>query len=98
MKSFIMALFLLTNAGGSALGIAVSPTAVHPKLVWSFTGLCVATVIAGIAFWFCFKSYNDTEEEMNLAGREVQQETVQKVAAQADDHESGAAGRSEKST
>ncbi|RPA92786.1 PTR2-domain-containing protein [Choiromyces venosus 120613-1] len=80
MKSFIMSLFLLTNAVGSALGIAVSPTSVHPKLVWSFSGLSIATAVAGIAFWVLFRRYNDTEEEMNAAGRENQQEVLRSVA------------------
>ncbi|KAI5803375.1 POT family-domain-containing protein [Peziza echinospora] len=79
MKSFIMALFLLTNAAGSALGIAISPTSVDPKLVWSYVGLCGATLAAGTIFWFCFRGLNDTEEEMNKAGREKHVEVVQKV-------------------
>ncbi|KAI9790409.1 MAG: peptide transporter ptr2 [Candelina submexicana] len=65
MKSFVMAIFLLTSAGGSALGIALSPTAKDPKLLWMYTGLGIASFIAGISFWFTFKRYNATEEEMN---------------------------------
>lgn len=65
MKSFIMSLFLLTNAFGSALGIALSPTSVDPKFVWAFTGLAIACFIAGLLFWFIFKSYNDVEDELN---------------------------------
>jgi len=80
MKSFIMALFLLTNAAGSALGIALSPTAKHPKLVWSYTGLSVATVITGVLFWFCFRHLNALEEQMNEQGRRVQQESVRRIA------------------
>lgn len=65
MKSFVMSMFLLTNAFGSALGIALSPTAADPKLVWMYTGLTVATFLAGVLFWFLFRKYNYTEEEMN---------------------------------
>lgn len=65
MKSFIMSLFLLTSAFGSALGIALSPTAVDPKLLWMYTGLCVACFVAGLLFWVIYSKYNDTEEEMN---------------------------------
>ncbi|KAL7272746.1 peptide transporter ptr2 [Rhizina undulata] len=79
MKSFIMSLFLLTNALGSALGIAVSPTAKHPKLVWTFTGLSVATAVAGILFWCFFRRYNDKEAEMNAAGRGQQADLLRKV-------------------
>lgn len=65
MKSFVMSMFLLTTAFGSALGIALSPTAVDPSLEWMYVGLCVATIIAGGIFWLIFRRYNATEEEMN---------------------------------
>lgn len=65
MKSFIMSLFLLTTAFGSALGIALSPTSENPKFVWTFTGLAVACFIAGILFWLCFKHYNSKEDDLN---------------------------------
>ena len=65
MKSFVMAMFLLTTAFGSALGIALSPTAKDPKLVWMYTGLCIATIIVAAVFWLLFRQYNATEEQMN---------------------------------
>lgn len=65
MKSFIMSLFLLTSAFGSALSIALSPTAVDPKLLWMYTGLAVACFLAGVIFWVLYSRYNDTEESMN---------------------------------
>lgn len=65
MKSFIMSLFLLTTAFGSALGIALSSTSVDPKLVWTYTGLAVSCFIAGVLFWLMFKHYNYKEEELN---------------------------------
>ncbi|KAF3770757.1 hypothetical protein M406DRAFT_77536 [Cryphonectria parasitica EP155] len=65
MKSFIMSLFLLTSAFGSALSIALSPTAVDPKLLWMYTGLAVACFVAGVVFWLLYSRYNDTEEAMN---------------------------------
>ncbi|EDO16648.1 hypothetical protein Kpol_529p28 [Vanderwaltozyma polyspora DSM 70294] len=65
MKSFIMSIFLVTNAFGSAIGIAISPTAQDPKYTWTFTGLAVACFIAGCLFWICFRSYNNTEDAMN---------------------------------
>ena len=51
MKSFIMSMFLFTNAGGSILGIGVSAVAEDPKFVWFYTGLCVADVVATAIFW-----------------------------------------------
>lgn len=65
MKSFVMSMFLLTNAFGAALGIALSPTAVNPKLLWMYAGLAVATFIAGCIFWVLFRGLNATEESMN---------------------------------
>ena len=39
MKSFVMSIFQLQTAFGSALGIALSPTATDPKLVWMYSTL-----------------------------------------------------------
>lgn len=60
-----MSLFLLTTAFGSALGIAISPTAVDPKLTWLYTGLAIASFVAGCLFWIFFHRLNATEEKMN---------------------------------
>ena len=65
MKSFIMSLFLVTNAFGSAIGIALASTSEDPKLVWTYAGLAVACFLAGCAFWFCFNHYNAKEEDLN---------------------------------
>ncbi|KAI3402559.2 PTR2 [Candida oxycetoniae] len=65
MKSFIMAIFLFTNAVGAAIGIALSSVSVDPKMVWTFSGLAVSCFIAGILFWFIYRSYNAKEEEWN---------------------------------
>lgn len=68
-----MSLFLLTTAFGSALGIAISPTAVDPKLVWLYTGLAIASFVAGCLFWLFFRRYNATEEQMNALSAESEQ-------------------------
>lgn len=65
MKSFIMSLFLLTNAVGSAIGIALASTSEDPKLVWTYTGLAVSCFLAGCIFYACFRHYNYREEEWN---------------------------------
>ncbi|EFR05005.1 peptide transporter PTR2-A [Nannizzia gypsea CBS 118893] len=75
MKSFVMAMFLLTSAVGAALGMAISPVAKDPKLVWMYTGLSVASAVAGIIFWFLFSRYNAKEEAMNaLAEKELRED------------------------
>ncbi|ODV70252.1 PTR2-domain-containing protein [Hyphopichia burtonii NRRL Y-1933] len=65
MKSFIMSIFLVQNAFGSALGIALSPVAAVDKVLWTFTGLAVSCFIAGVLFWLIFHHYNNVEEELN---------------------------------
>jgi POT family proton-dependent oligopeptide transporter len=65
MKSLVMAIFLLQNAFGSAIGIAISPTVKNPHLVTFYSCLAGVTVVAGTAFWLCFRKHNATEEEMN---------------------------------
>ncbi|KAI5967306.1 PTR2 [Candida margitis] len=65
MKSFIMALFLVTNAFGSAIGIALSPVSKDPKMVWTYTGLAVACFIGGCLFWVIYNSYNSKEDSWN---------------------------------
>ncbi|CAK9437808.1 uncharacterized protein LODBEIA_P21860 [Lodderomyces beijingensis] len=65
MKSFVSALFLVTNAIGAALGIALSPVSKDPKMVWQYTGLAVSCFIAGTLFWFIYRSYNAREESWN---------------------------------
>ena len=66
MKSFVMSIFLLQSAFGSALGIALAPFAKDPKMVWMYTGLCIAIIITAWLFWICFKHLNATEESMNV--------------------------------
>lgn len=59
MKSFIMSLFLLTSAGGSALGILVAPLARDPYLQWLYFGLATAAAITGYVFHRMFKDVDD---------------------------------------
>ncbi|KAF2819506.1 DNA repair helicase [Ophiobolus disseminans] len=64
MKSFIMSLFLLTSAGGSALGILIAPFARDPYLQWMYFGLAVAAAGTGVVFWRTFKNVEDEPAEM----------------------------------
>jgi len=65
MKSFVMAVFFLATAAGNALGIALSPTAEHPKQVIMYSSIAAATLVTGVIFYLLFRKYNATEEEMN---------------------------------
>lgn len=41
MKAFVMSIFLLQTAFGSAFGIALAPTAKDPKLVWMYSAFFI---------------------------------------------------------
>ncbi|KAJ4366558.1 hypothetical protein N0V95_000225 [Ascochyta clinopodiicola] len=76
MKSFIMSLFLLTSAGGSALGILIAPLARDPYLQWLYFGLASAAATAGYVFHRTFKDVQDQDirqvqsvEEFELRSR-----------------------------
>jgi dipeptide/tripeptide permease len=64
MKSFIMSLFLLTSAGGSALGILIAPFARDPYLQWMYFGLAAAAAGTGFLFWRMFKGVEDEPTNM----------------------------------
>ncbi|KAF1985227.1 PTR2-domain-containing protein [Aulographum hederae CBS 113979] len=65
MKSFVQSMYLLTNAFGSAIGLALVSVATDPKVLWMYAGLAVSSFIAGCLVWIIFHKYNRTEEEMN---------------------------------
>ena len=74
MKSFIMSLFLLTNAFGAMLGMLISPFARDPELVWMYSGLAVGCLVAAGVFWKTFNKYNAAEDsvnEMNAQAKEI---------------------------
>lgn len=60
MKSFIMSLFLLTSAGGSAIGILIAPLARDPHLQWLYFGLAIAAGVTGAVFYHMFKNMDDS--------------------------------------
>ena len=73
MKSFIMSLFLLTSAAGSALGILVAPSAKDPHLVWVYGGLALAVMLTGHIFHWTFK---DVGIEGNVVARGIHVESA----------------------
>ncbi|KAK9468052.1 POT family-domain-containing protein [Lipomyces arxii] len=72
MKSFVMSMFLLTNAFGAAIGIAISPASKDPGLVWSYTVLACVTLFFGCMFFLLFKKYNKDEDQMNSLENEIE--------------------------
>lgn len=77
MKSFIMSLFLLTSAIGSALGMILAPSARDPNLVWLYAGLAFTALGAGLVFHWAFRGLEGggergvetAEEEIELVGQ-----------------------------
>jgi proton-dependent oligopeptide transporter, POT family len=49
---------------------ALSPVAEDPKLVWNYTGIAIATFIAGNVFYVCFYKRDRIEEAENAVGKE----------------------------
>ncbi|KAF8251351.1 peptide transport protein PTR2 [Wilcoxina mikolae CBS 423.85] len=76
MKSFVTSIFLLTLAFGPAIGIALTPVTVDPKLLWLYTGLAIMTFITSCIFWVLFRKYNKTEENMNALDAQDSQVAV----------------------
>jgi POT family proton-dependent oligopeptide transporter len=65
MKSFVQAMYLLTNAFGSAISEAFNPVLGDPDILWMYTGLAVASFVAGGLIWILFHHLNETENQMN---------------------------------
>ncbi|KAH6683382.1 putative peptide transporter PTR2 [Halenospora varia] len=66
MKSFVQAMYLLTNAFGYAIGEAFTPLVGDPKIMWLFTGLCVGSFCVGCLFYGLFRKLDSKEDEMNM--------------------------------
>lgn len=95
MKSFIMSIFLVTNAFGSAIGCALSPVSKDPDYTWLFGGLAVSCFIAGCLFWLCFRSYNDTidaakveSDDEEIERNNAEFEMLQPIDSRHDSHDS----------
>ncbi|KAK4866681.1 hypothetical protein LT330_008234 [Penicillium expansum] len=70
MRSLVQALRQVTAATGSAFGIALSPVAVDPKVMYLYTGLTATMIAAAPTFWVAFMNYDkvDDEDELNEVG------------------------------
>ena len=75
MKSFVQSLYLVTNAFGSALGMALSPVAYDPAILWMYVGLCGTAVVTAVVFWVLFHKLNDQEDRMNSLDKDYVEES-----------------------
>ncbi|CAO1626697.1 unnamed protein product [Sympodiomycopsis kandeliae] len=65
MKSIVMAVFLFMTALSNAIGEAFLSLAEDPNLIWNYGVFAVASFIAGILFWICFRGLDKEEDELN---------------------------------
>ncbi|KAH8117120.1 PTR2-domain-containing protein [Phellopilus nigrolimitatus] len=65
MKSIVMSFFLLMSAVGSVINAFLAPFAQDPNLVRNYTGIALATFVAGNLFYLCFWRRDRNEEYGN---------------------------------
>lgn len=58
MRSLVQALGQMSSGIGSALGMALSPVAVDPKVVYLYTGLAVTMAVSAPVFGVLFRRYD----------------------------------------
>ncbi len=80
MKSFVQAIYLVTNAFGYALGEAFTPLVGDPEVMWLFTGLCAGSFAVGVVFWVMYHHLDQMEDEMN--NLEAKHEDMEKKKAE----------------
>lgn len=64
MRSLVQALRQISAGLGSAFGMAISPVAVDPKVLWLYTGLAAVMLASAPAFWLAFKRYDKADEQL----------------------------------
>ncbi|MCJ1250448.1 hypothetical protein MMC30_007676 [Trapelia coarctata] len=66
LRAVVQALRQVTAGVGSALGMALSPLAADPKVLYLYVGLAAAMMTSAPFFWAIFKKYDKMEEELNM--------------------------------
>ena len=74
MKSAVQALFGLTAAGASLLGLALTPTYGNPKILGFYAALAGSMGVTTGLFWVAFRSYNGTEWVMNKFNNRMEED------------------------
>lgn len=90
MRSLVQALRQISAAVGSALGMAVSPVAVDPKVMYLYVGLAAAMIVSTLGFWWAFKDYDrEKSQPSRLEATDIESEQ-QIGETKADSSSSGA--------
>ncbi|ORX64543.1 di/tri peptide transporter 2 [Linderina pennispora] len=63
MKSIIMSLFLLTNAGGSILAFCFNSISTNPHLVKNFAIVSGLMAAFTVLFYICFRKYDQQDQD-----------------------------------
>ncbi|APA08595.1 hypothetical protein sscle_04g033650 [Sclerotinia sclerotiorum 1980 UF-70] len=58
MKAIVQAFTQLMSGLGAALGIALTPAAVNPQLIWLYTALATVMAATALCCWWCFRKYD----------------------------------------
>jgi len=66
IKSFVQAMYLLTNTFRYALGEAFTPLVGNPKILWLFVGLACGSFSVGVVFYDLYHRLDKKEDEMNM--------------------------------
>lgn len=61
LKSIVMSLFLLTNCGGSLIGMLLAIWSKDPYFVTIFAVQTSVLAVITVIFWYLFKKYDDVE-------------------------------------
>lgn len=61
LKSIVMSLYLLTNCGGSLIGLFLAPISKDPYMVILFGSQTAALAVVSVVFWFMFRKLDDDE-------------------------------------
>jgi POT family proton-dependent oligopeptide transporter len=67
MRSLVQALGQLSSGVGSGLGMAASLVSVDPKVLWLYTGLAVTMIVTAPTFWFVFRGYDRSSNQLTVS-------------------------------
>ncbi|CAE6441315.1 unnamed protein product [Rhizoctonia solani] len=68
MKSVVMSIFLFMSAVASAIEFGLVGVSTDPYLMWMYAGIGITSFVAGIVFWFVFRSLDAEEDALNVIG------------------------------
>jgi POT family proton-dependent oligopeptide transporter len=69
MRSLVMAFSLFMSAISAAIGEAFVPLSTDPLLVWNYGSMAVIAAIAGVIFWFSFRTLDADDLRLNTLPR-----------------------------